>query len=1280
MFYPSPQTRLYFHDNNGHPLSGGSVSTYLSASSLPIQTAKDFKGKVKNPTTVPLDERGEAVVFLSPGVVYRFVVKDSLGATVLDQDGISLPISGSDSGVPYEFKSADGSVLISATTEDGLVSYDFSIAPLVSRVEELSSEVSSRYESLHHDIQTVESNRNLVETALWDEVYNLRNNEILCVNIDDTTITYGTLANRKAVLLVGSNGCSIGYLGSLSTSAANFYAFMPKQQGTYKANENVMYTFDFSTKEWSTTFGPADWSFFIFNYNSAITFSDLMSKLGPGGTCVLQISSYNFAWMQNIDFTGKGATWVRKTANAMEYYYLSTAGVWSMESVADIDSAIIPTDASSTNQLATKAYADAIGERLEARYLGYNEQGYPFPTHAALTSATTYYYQGAAVSPDTNDITTVTADEDHIGMTGEASTTRYRWNGTGWAFEYVINNTGLSESQLMAVNSGITPAKVSAYDGLQANIDTKQDRLTFDTAPTANSTNPVTSGGVKAALETKQDKLTAGEGISISGTTISNTYGVTRTRVDQITDDLLIYISPFYPKSEPRVYDMAWSFCLQFIEVFKISFSGLVLKTDTAIDVFVSGVGGEAIDSSITRVSQMSQKLRVAFVTDTADKVALAVYLTGEVPGVRATYFYGWLGEPVAGTICKTPTPFNKSDYGTFKDITINLKTMYDSCASNAKVDAKQDKLTFDTAPTANSTNPVTSGGVKAALDKKQDKLTAGQGISLSGTTISNTYGLTRTRIDNLTDDRLIFISGFYSESSTSVSDMAWSFFLQYGHPYKISFNGSVSKTATAIDLYVSGMAGEAVDATTRSVRVICQKLRVAFVTNTKGDVALAVYLDGAVAGSAWTYFYGWLADPVFGSLYRTPIPFNKSDYGTFQDLTINLKSMYDFCASNAKVDAKQDKLTFDTTPTADSTNPVTSGGVKAALETKQDKLTNTDAQIKTAVSNAHAHSNKTVLDGITSTKVAEWNESLKAVMRSEYINSGGAPSYGVYVGGCSFVGAWSKCICTFLLSTSSDPDMTAHTYIGTFTFRHGVVLNYELKCLTGVPKNPMRIVIVHTKNSNSTYDVNLFLIPSDAAASTYTVHRLTCICAANFTWACRAATAEEYAAVDNDNAKRALMPVRLFFDGGGSNVTTTGGSWLPTFNSGTLSKCRGIVDLSVHVDLSVINQTTYISTLASYDITLVNSSGTDILPSSYHQTGRMPRPPKGSVAAGGTVDISHTHRFVFPITASNNLLAGWRPKITLPSNYTLDSSAQVNISATCSGIVLPYYYSDTSF
>ncbi len=65
----------------------------------------------------------------------------------------------------------------------------------------------------------------------------------------------------------------------------------------------------------------------------------------------------------------------------------------------------------------------------------------------------------------------------------------------------------LTETQLAAVNSGVTSTVVAQVeankdaiaiqDGLIAG---KQDALTFDTTPTANSTNPVTSGGIYTAI------------------------------------------------------------------------------------------------------------------------------------------------------------------------------------------------------------------------------------------------------------------------------------------------------------------------------------------------------------------------------------------------------------------------------------------------------------------------------------------------------------------------------------------------------------------------------------------------------------------------------------------------------------------------------------------------------------------------------------------------------------------------------------------------------------
>lgn len=280
---------------------------------------------------------------------------------------------------------------------------------------------------------------------------------------------------------------------------------------------------------------------------------------------------------------------------------------------------------------------------------------------------------------------------------------------------------------------------------------------------------------------------------------------------------------------------------------------------------------------------------------------------------------------------------------------------------------------------------------------------------------------------------------------------------------------------------------------------------------------------------------------------------------------------------------------------------------------------------------------------------------------------------YGVFVGGKSNLPASTRCYCSFLVSVSSEPDKILHTYIGTFTFR-GRILNSELKCLTGTPAYPLRIAVASTVDGGTTndptYTVGLWVIPADKSYK-YSTYMITRVASSAFTWDVKNISSTDY---DNCNAvaKPALRPIILTWDAVASNVTKTGGTWLPTFDKATKIDCRGIVDMSIQVDLSIIGQSTYIDTLANYEITLVNSSGTDILNSTLHQTGRMPRQTKSSTG-GGTVDISNTHRFIFPISSTTNLVDGYRPKITLPSNYKLDSTAQVSIKALCRGIVLPY-------
>lgn len=88
------------------------------------------------------------------------------------------------------------------------------------------------------------------------------------------------------------------------------------------------------------------------------------------------------------------------------------------------------------------------------------------------------------------------------------------------SYSSISNNTvtisarGLGDSTAKAWQSGATVARNHTsldHNTIKENIEAlntgKQDTLTFDNTPTANSNNPVKSGGVKSALDEKQATL-----------------------------------------------------------------------------------------------------------------------------------------------------------------------------------------------------------------------------------------------------------------------------------------------------------------------------------------------------------------------------------------------------------------------------------------------------------------------------------------------------------------------------------------------------------------------------------------------------------------------------------------------------------------------------------------------------------------------------------------------------------------------------------------------------
>lgn len=190
----------------------------------------------------------------------------------------------------------------------------------------------------------------------------------------------------------------------------------------------------------------------------------------------------------------------------------------------------------------------------------------------------------------------------------------------------------------ISTDVGIIQGQITSIQGTLAN---KQDELTFDTAPTAGSTNPVTSEGIKTYVDNNVPSIIEGNGIdvTVSGTdtTIACDYGAVEST----------------NTTKPV--------------------TGAAVKTaiDNATPNIIAGAGIST--------------------TTTSSGVTIAANLTASAP-LSITN----------GT-------------GTVKNISAS----------------------FDAVPTASSTNLLTSGSIKSALDDKQDILTAGTGIDITSNVIS---------------------------------------------------------------------------------------------------------------------------------------------------------------------------------------------------------------------------------------------------------------------------------------------------------------------------------------------------------------------------------------------------------------------------------------------------------------------------------------------------------------------------------------------------------------
>ncbi len=184
---------------------------------------------------------------------------------------------------------------------------------------------------------------------------------------------------------------------------------------------------------------------------------------------------------------------------------LNTAQEQLQGQINTIDS-YIPSSTTTENQLADKAFVNSSINNMAAFYITSNAAGAAFSTQASLLNATTYYYGGQPRTPTQNDYAIVLADESQPkNVDGKYPTTRYSYQGSEWSFQYVVNNTPLTQDQVNAINSGITKEIVTqitegSVTGVKGSTETTYRTGNVNLTPENIGALPTSGGTVTGNL------------------------------------------------------------------------------------------------------------------------------------------------------------------------------------------------------------------------------------------------------------------------------------------------------------------------------------------------------------------------------------------------------------------------------------------------------------------------------------------------------------------------------------------------------------------------------------------------------------------------------------------------------------------------------------------------------------------------------------------------------------------------------------------------------------
>ena len=132
----------------------------------------------------------------------------------------------------------------------------------------------------------------------------------------------------------------------------------------------------------------------------------------------------------------------------------------------------VPSDASAQNKLATEGFVNSSMATNTATFKGTFNEVSDLHLATTATRAEIAAELGSVIAEaDRNDYAFVQIPTDAQTPTEIARVERYKFNGTAWAFEYELNNSGFTSAQWEAINSAITSGLVAKLSALPTNAE-----------------------------------------------------------------------------------------------------------------------------------------------------------------------------------------------------------------------------------------------------------------------------------------------------------------------------------------------------------------------------------------------------------------------------------------------------------------------------------------------------------------------------------------------------------------------------------------------------------------------------------------------------------------------------------------------------------------------------------------------------------------------------------------------------------------------------------------